>query len=120
MVLGFAEAAGLPRIRFHDLRHTAATLMLEQGIYAKMVSEMLGHTSVSMTLDTYSHVTPTMQREAVAKVQSVFEPKPAPPTKRRPMKRVRAVDPTQLAHNGARPYLAPQIEKPAIALTTRL
>jgi integrase len=53
--------ADLRRIRFHDLRHTAATLMLLQGVNPKVVSEMLGHTTVEMTLDTYSHVLPTMQ-----------------------------------------------------------
>lgn len=58
------ERAGLPRIRFHDLRHTAATLMLGLGRHPKVVSEMLGHSQISVTLDLYSHVTPTMQREA--------------------------------------------------------
>jgi integrase len=58
--------AGLPRIRFHDLRHTAATLLLGQGIHPKIVSEMLGHTSIGITLDLYSHATPTIQREATA------------------------------------------------------
>ncbi len=56
--------AGLPRIRFHDLRHTAATLLLLQGVHPKVVSEMLGHSSVSLTLDVYSHVLPDMQRDA--------------------------------------------------------
>jgi integrase len=56
----------LPRIRFHDLRHTSATLLLGRGIHPKIVSEMLGHTRISTTLDLYSHVTPTMQREAAA------------------------------------------------------
>jgi integrase len=58
------KAAGLPRIRFHDLRHTAATLLLGQSVHPKIVSEMLGHTTVGITLDLYSHATPTMQREA--------------------------------------------------------
>ena len=58
------ERAGLPRIRFHDLRHTAATLMLLQGINPKVVSERLGHASVAITLDRYSHVLPSMQRDA--------------------------------------------------------
>src|SRR5262249_36560084 len=49
------ERAGLPHIRFHDLRHTAATLLLMQGIHPKIVSEMLGHSTISITLDTYSH-----------------------------------------------------------------
>lgn len=56
--------AGLPRIRFHDLRHTAATLLLSKGINPKIVSEMLGHAQVSITLDIYSHVTPHMQQQA--------------------------------------------------------
>jgi integrase len=54
----------VPRVRFHDLRHTAATLMLSGGIHPKVVSEQLGHASIVITLDTYSHVIPTMQREA--------------------------------------------------------
>lgn len=56
--------ARLPRIRLHDLRHTAATLMLGKGVHPKIVSEMLGHSTVGITLDLYSHVTPTMQRQA--------------------------------------------------------
>jgi integrase len=58
--------AGLPRLRFHDMRHTAATLMLEQGVHPKVVAERLGHATVNVTLNVYSHVTPTMQREAAA------------------------------------------------------
>jgi site-specific recombinase XerD len=64
--------AGLPRIRFHDLRHTAATLMLLQGIHPKVVSEMLGHGSVSITLDLYSHVLPSIQREAADAVDRLL------------------------------------------------
>ncbi len=56
--------ASLPQIRFHDLRHTAATMLLRQGIHPKVVSEMLGHSQIAITLDTYSHVLPDMQREA--------------------------------------------------------
>jgi len=52
------------RMRFHDLRQSAVTPLLEQGIHAKIVQEMLGHTRISTTLDLYSHVTPTMQRQA--------------------------------------------------------
>jgi integrase len=59
------EAAGLPRMRFHDLRHSAATLLLGMGVHPKVVSEMLGHTQIGITLDLYSHVTATMQRDAV-------------------------------------------------------
>ena len=58
------ERSGCPRIRFHDLRHTAATLLLGSGVRPKVASEMLGHATVAITLDTYSHVTESMQREA--------------------------------------------------------
>lgn len=58
------KRAGLPLIRFYDLRHTAATLMLRQCIHPKIVAEMLGHSTVSMTLDIYSHVIPDMQKGA--------------------------------------------------------
>jgi len=64
--------AGLPRIRFHDLRHTAATLLLGQGVHAKIVSEMLGHSNIAITMDLYSHVTPTMQRQAVEAMDAVL------------------------------------------------
>ena len=56
--------AGLTAIRFHDLRHTAATPMLLAGINAKVVSERLGHSSVGFTLDRYAHVLPSMGRDA--------------------------------------------------------
>lgn len=56
----------LPDIRFHDLRHTCATLALRAGINVKVVSEMLGHASVAITLDVYAHVQPDMQRESAA------------------------------------------------------
>jgi len=51
-------------VRFHDLRHTGATLMLIAGVNPKVVTEMLGHSGVAITLDRYSHVIPTMQEEA--------------------------------------------------------
>jgi integrase len=60
--------AGLPDVRFHDLRHSAATDWLKHGMHPKVASERLGHASVGITLDLYSHVTPTMQREAVAEI----------------------------------------------------
>ena len=63
---------GLPSIRFHDLRHTAATLMLTAGVSPKVVSEMLGHTSVAITLDRYSHVIPTLQDDAVRRLDEVL------------------------------------------------
>ena len=54
------KRAGLPRVRFHDLRHTCATLLLSKNVNPKVVSEMLGHASIAITLDTYSHVLPGM------------------------------------------------------------
>ena len=57
--------AGLERFRFHDLRHTHASLFLSEGIHLKVVSERLGHSSIAITGDIYSHVLPTVQREAV-------------------------------------------------------
>jgi integrase len=66
------ERAGLPRIRFHDLRHSAATLLLGLGIHPKVVSELLGHSQVGITLDLYSHVTATMQQEAVRAFQGLL------------------------------------------------
>ena len=66
--------AGLPRIRFHDLRHTAATLMLGRGVHPKIVSEVLGHSTIGITLDLYSHVTPTMQRAAAQAMDEVLGP----------------------------------------------
>lgn len=57
--------AGLRRIRFHDLRHTTATLLLREGVHPKIVSELLGHSQIGITLNLYSHVTVSMQRAAV-------------------------------------------------------
>jgi integrase len=65
-------SAGLPRIRFHDLRHTAATLLLARGVHPKIASEMLGHATVAFTLDVYSHVTETLQREVARTMDSVL------------------------------------------------
>jgi integrase len=61
-----------PRIRFHDLRHTAATIMLAIGIQPKVVQERLGHSSIAVTMDTYSHVMPSMQREACDRLDALF------------------------------------------------
>lgn len=70
--LPLLRRAGLPRVRFHDLRHTAATLMLGRGVHPKIVSEVLGHSTISITLDLYSHVTPTMQRAAAQAMDDVL------------------------------------------------
>ena len=63
----------LPRARFHDLRHTHATQLLASGVHPKIASERLGHASVGITLDLYSHVTDTMQGEAAAKLDSAMQ-----------------------------------------------
>lgn len=64
--------AGLPEIRFHDLRHSYATVALRAGVHPKVVSEILGHGSISMTLDTYSHAIPSMQEAAAQQVADLF------------------------------------------------
>ena len=66
-------STGLPRIRFHDLRHAHATHMLASGVHPKVASERLGHSKVGITLDLYSHVMPGMQEDAVAKVDAAFK-----------------------------------------------
>src|SRR5215212_1984825 len=66
------EKAGLPTIRFHDLRHTCATLLLSRNVNPKIVSEMLGHATVSITLDTYSHVLPNMQDGAARALEDAL------------------------------------------------
>lgn len=67
------QRVGVPHIRFHDLRHTAATLLLKAGVHPKVVSEMLGHSHVSVTLGVYSHVTPDMQREAASAMNDLLK-----------------------------------------------
>jgi integrase len=67
------ERAGLPRIRVHDLRHTAATLLLSQGVHPKVVQELLGHSSITLTLDTYSHVLPGLHADAAARMDALFD-----------------------------------------------
>ncbi len=67
------KAARLPKsIRLYDLRHSCATLLLAQGEHPKVVSERLGHASITLTLDTYSHVLPTMQQQAAERLESVL------------------------------------------------
>ncbi len=64
--------AGLPDIRFHDLRHTSATLLLSAGVHPKVVQERLGHSTISLTLDTYSHAVPSMQRDAARRMDDLI------------------------------------------------
>ena len=66
-----AKEAGLPLIRLHDLRHTHASLALHAGVHVKVVSERLGHASVAITLDTYSHAIPALHEEAADTVAAL-------------------------------------------------
>ncbi|MCX6020328.1 MAG: site-specific integrase [Chloroflexi bacterium] len=66
------ERAGLPKVRFHDLRHTAATLLLAQGAPARLIMEVLGHSQISLTMNTYAHVMPAAMREAANHMQSAL------------------------------------------------
>ncbi len=67
------KKAGLPDMRFHDLRHSAATMLLSMGVHPKVVQELLGHNQISMTMDIYSHVLPTMQKEAMSKMNDALQ-----------------------------------------------
>jgi integrase len=66
------KLAGLPDVRLYDLRHTFATLWLDSGEHPKILQEILGHSRISVTLDTYSHVVPHMQREAMGRFGERF------------------------------------------------
>ena len=66
------ERAGIRRVRFHDLRHTCATLLLVQGVHPRVVMDILGHSQISLTLDTYSHVIPSLQAEAAEKMDALL------------------------------------------------
>jgi len=66
------ERVGLPHIRFHDLRHTCATLLLGKGVHPKFVQELLGHATISITLDTYSHVIPAMGDQTRKAIEDVL------------------------------------------------
>ncbi len=67
-----ARRAGFPGLALHDLRHTHASLLLQVGIHAKIVSERLGHASIGITLDLYSHVVPGLQENAAARFEEEF------------------------------------------------
>ncbi len=69
----FLAKAGLERIRFHDLRHSAATILLTMGVHPKVVQELLGHSSIRVTMDIYSHVLPSIQAEATEKLGELFQ-----------------------------------------------
>jgi len=64
--------AGLPRQRFHDLRHACASLLLAQGVPARVVMETLGHSQIALTLNTYPHVIPALGRQAADRMDDVL------------------------------------------------
>jgi hypothetical protein len=66
----------LPRLRFHDLRHSAATLLLAQGVHPRYIMELLGHSSISLTMNTYRHILDEMKRETARQTDAVFSPAP--------------------------------------------
>lgn len=70
---GKIAAAGVPEIRFHDMRHTVASLLLAGDVHPKVVQELLGHSQITLTLDTYSHLLPTMQKEAAKKMDGFLK-----------------------------------------------
>jgi integrase len=59
-------------VRFHDLRHTAATLLLAQGVDPRTIMETLGHSQISLTMNTYSHVVPALQKDAALKMDEIL------------------------------------------------
>jgi len=69
----FLKQAGLPDIRFHDLRHSSATMLLGMKVHPKIVQEILGHSQIAITMDIYSHILPTMQEEAMNKLNDVLQ-----------------------------------------------
>jgi integrase len=68
-----ARIKDLPRVRFHDLRHSHATQLLKDGVHPKVTQERLGHSTITTTMDLYSHVTDTMQTDAAAKLDAAFQ-----------------------------------------------
>jgi integrase len=68
------KAAGLPKVRFHDLRHSCATLLFSLGVSAKLVQETLGHSTYQLTMDTYSHMLPELRNEVADKMDEIFSP----------------------------------------------
>jgi integrase len=68
------QTAGFPRTRFHDLRHTCATLLLVQGVHPRLVMEILGHSQISLTMNLYSHVIPAMNTEVAREMDALLKP----------------------------------------------
>ncbi len=67
-----ARQANLPSVRLHDLRHTAASLLVAQGVPARVVMEILGHSQIALTMNTYSHIAPEVSREAADRIADML------------------------------------------------
>jgi len=72
LFISLVKKAGLPRMRFHDLRHSAATILMAMEVPVKVIQELLGHSNIKITLDVYDHVLPSMQDEAMNKMERLF------------------------------------------------
>ena len=81
----------MPPIRLHDLRHSVASILLAWGGHPKVVSEMLGHATIALTLDTYSHVIPSLQQEAASVVAAAVLGPASTPPEAAPKGQVRAI-----------------------------
>jgi integrase len=86
-----AKRAGLPSIRLHDLRHSVASILLAAGTHPKVVSELLGHSSIGLTLDTYSHVIPSLAEEAAGVIAAAVLQGASTPPQPPPSGQVRAI-----------------------------
>ncbi len=75
------KEAKLPGFRFHDLRHSCATLLLVQGVHPKLVQATLGHSSYQLTMDTYSHMIPALRNEVADRMDEIFAVPTKSPTK---------------------------------------
>jgi integrase len=74
---GALGQAGLPLRRFHDLRHSFASLLLVEGVSPRVVMEMLGHSTIKLTMDTYSHVIPALQQDAAQRLEALLQRQPS-------------------------------------------
>ena len=66
------KGARLPHLKFHGLRHTAASLLLAQNVHPRLVMETLGHSQITLTMDTYSHVIPSLRREVADQMDAIL------------------------------------------------
>ena len=71
-LMSLCGRAGIGRVRLHDLRHTCASLLLAQNVHPRVVMEILGHSGIAITMDTYSHVLPELQREAADRMDQAL------------------------------------------------